>query len=251
MGSSDRKAVVAAVIPARYGSMRFPGKPLAVLCGKTVLQRVYEKAAGSAADVVMVATDDERIASAARGFGARVAMTSPDHPSGTDRIWEAVSGLDCDVVINVQGDEPFIPPEMIDRLISAMVSDPSVEMATVAVRETRANVESNPNLVKVVADNAGYAMYFSRSMLPYLREGGEETEVLRHWGVYAYRKGTLARIVSMPEGRLEKCEKLEQLRAMENGIRIKVLTTDFESIGIDTPEDLARAEKHMTEKGLK
>jgi 3-deoxy-manno-octulosonate cytidylyltransferase (CMP-KDO synthetase) len=238
-----RKTV--AVIPARYGSTRFPGKVLADLGGKPIIQHVYEKAKASIADEVYVAVDDEKVKKAVEAFGGLAVMTKPEHPSGTDRIREAVQGVEADVIINIQGDEPLIPVSVIDELIQRMTANSDIEMGTVAVPCGRNEVADNPNVVKVILDNAGYALYFSRSMLPFLRDGGEETEVLRHWGIYAYRRDILDRFVTLPEGRLEKCEKLEQLRALENGIRIMVLKSNLESIGIDTPEDLVEAEKKL------
>ena len=242
------KIKTAAVIPARYGSTRFPGKVLAELCGKPMIQWVYEKAAASIADEVIIATDEPKVAKVVEGFGGKAVMTSPDHPSGTDRISEAVQGLDCDIIINVQGDEPLIPTSVIDGLIRKMQEDASIEMGTVAVPRLRSEIENEPNKVKVVFDERNFALYFSRSMLPYLREGGKDTKTYLHWGIYAYRRETLDRFVRLPEGRLESCEKLEQLRALENGIRIYVMLSDLESIGVDTPEDLKRAEMKIREK---
>lgn len=242
------KIRTAAVIPARYGSTRFPGKVLAELCGKPMIQWVYEKAAASIADEVIIATDEPKVAKVVEGFGGKAVMTSPDHPSGTDRISEAVQGLDCDIIINVQGDEPLIPTSVIDGLIRKMQDDASIEMGTVAVPRLRSEIENDPNKVKVVFDERNFALYFSRSMLPYLREGGKDTKTYLHWGIYAYRRETLDRFVRLPEGRLESCEKLEQLRALENGIRIYVMLSDLESIGVDTPEDLKRAEMKIREK---
>ena len=242
------KIKTAAVIPARYGSTRFPGKVLAELCGKPMIQWVYEKAAASIADEVIIATDEPKVAKVVEGFGGRAVMTSPNHPSGTDRISEAVQGLDCDIIINVQGDEPLIPTSVIDGLIRKMQEDASIEMGTVAVPRLRSEIENDPNKVKVVFDERNFALYFSRSMLPYLREGGKDTKTYLHWGIYAYRRETLDRFVRLPEGRLESCEKLEQLRALENGIRIYVMLSDLESIGVDTPEDLKRAEMKIREQ---
>jgi len=242
------KIKTAAVIPARYGSTRFPGKVLAELCGKPMIQWVYEKAAASIADEVIIATDEPKVAKVVEGFGGRAVMTSPNHPSGTDRISEAVQGLDCDIIINVQGDEPLIPTSVIDGLIRKMQEDASIEMGTVAVPRMRSEIENDPNKVKVVFDERNFALYFSRSMLPYLREGGKDTKTYLHWGIYAYRRETLDRFVRLPEGRLESCEKLEQLRALENGIRIYVMLSDLESIGVDTPEDLKRAEMKIREQ---
>ncbi len=242
------KIKTAAVIPARYASTRFPGKVLAELCGKPMIQWVYEKAAASIADEVIIATDEPKVARAVEGFGGRAVMTSPNHPSGTDRISEAVQGLDCDIIINVQGDEPLIPTSVIDGLIRKMQEDASIEMGTVAVPRLRSEMENDPNKVKVVFDDHNFALYFSRSMVPYLREGGRDAVTYLHWGIYAYRRETLDRFVRLPEGRLESCEKLEQLRALENGIRIYVMLSDLESIGVDTPEDLRRAEMKIREK---
>lgn len=238
-----------AVIPARYGSMRFPGKVLALLGGKPIVQWVWENTCRSRADRVIIATDDEKVMSVAKAFGAECVMTSPHHPSGSDRIWEAIQGIDADVIINVQGDEPLMPHEVVDSMIDAMNEASAPDMATVAVPCARVDFENNPNMVKAVFDDNGFAMYFSRSMIPYFRDGGEDTEVFRHWGIYAYRSAALERFVSLPEGRLEKCEKLEQLRALENGMRIKVILTEFQSIGIDTPEDLENAEKFIAKHG--
>ena len=242
------KIKTAAVIPARYGSTRFPGKVLAELCGKPMIQWVYEKAAASIADEVIIATDEPKVAKVVEGFGGRAVMTSPNHPSGTDRISEAVQGLDCGIIINVQGDEPLIPTSVIDGLIRKMQEDASIEMSTVAVPRLRSEIENDPNKVKVVFDERNFALYFSRSIVPYLREGGKDAKTYLHWGIYGYRRETLERFVRLPEGRLESCEKLEQLRALENGIRIYVMLSDLESIGVDTPEDLKRAEMKIREK---
>ena len=236
------------VIPARYGSSRFPGKVLADLLGKPVIQHVYEKAAGSKADAVLIAADDERVIAAVNGFGGKAVMTSPSHNSGTDRIYEAVADEDYDIIINVLGDEPLIPSKVIDELIDLMKSHPEYETATVAVPAKREEV-SDPNRVKVVFNASGRALYFSRSVIPYLREGGEEAGVYRHWGIYAYRKDVLSRFVQLPGSSLENCEKLEQLRALENGISIHVMVVDeLESLGVDTPEDLKLVEKTLREK---
>ena len=242
--SQDRVAVV---IPSRYASTRFPAKPLAMLCGKPMVQHVYEKAAASSADLTVVATDHQAIYNTVTGFGGRAVMTAESHPSGTDRIAEAVSrlGEEVDIVINVQGDEPLIPTAVIDELIAIMKCDPSIEMATVAVPGNRNTMTENN--VKVVFGEDRFALYFSRSLIPFWRKGGVEAPVYLHWGIYAYRKATLDRFVALPPGRLENCEKLEQLRALENGIRIYVHLSELESIGIDTPEDLVRAEKKLQE----
>ena len=238
----------AVIIPARMGSMRFPGKVLADLGGKPVIQHVWENAMRSTADSVTIAADDPRVEQAVKAFGGHVVMTKPSHPSGSDRVWEAAQSNDAELIVNVQGDEPFLPHEVIDDLIDAMHGPDAPAMGTVVLPCSRADIAANPNLPKVVLTSDDYALYFSRSMIPYLREGGEETEVYRHWGIYAYRRETLAKFVSLPEGRLERCEKLEQLRALENGIRIKVIRTSFDSIGIDTPDDLVRAQEFLARK---
>ena len=238
----------AVIIPARMGSMRFPGKVLADLGGKPVIQHVWENAMRSKADSVTVAADDPRVEQAVKAFGGNVVMTKPSHPSGSDRVWEAAQSNDAELIVNVQGDEPFLPHEVIDDLSDAMHGPDAPAMGTVVLPCSRADIAANPNLPKVVLTSDDYALYFSRSMIPYLREGGEETEVYRHWGIYAYRRETLAKFVSLPEGRLERCEKLEQLRALENGIRIKVIKTSFDSIGIDTPDDLVRAQEFLARR---
>ena len=237
----------AVIIPARYASTRFPGKPLAPLAGKPMIRHVCEKAAASKAGLVAVATDDRRIADAVESFGGRAVMTSPAHPSGTDRIAEALTilGGGYDLVVNVQGDEPLIPTSVIDELIDVMRADPTLPMATVAVPGDRATMTENN--VKVVFGSDGNALYFSRSMIPFLRSGGADCGVWLHWGIYAYRRSTLEKFVALPPGKLENAEKLEQLRALENGIAIRVVTSDLQSIGVDTPEDLAAAEKRLRE----
>ena len=235
----------AVIIPARYASTRFPGKPLAMLAGKPMIRHVYEKAAASSADLVAVATDDRRIADAVESFGGVAVMTSVDHPSGTDRIAEAWKKLggDAGIIINVQGDEPLIPTSVIDELIAVMKQDGNLPMATVAVPGSRETMTENN--VKVVFGADGNALYFSRSMIPFLRRGGEECGVWLHWGIYAYRAETLERFVTLPPGKLENAEKLEQLRALENGIAIRVVTSNLQSVGVDTPEDLAAAEARL------
>ena len=254
-----------AVIPARLASTRFPEKVIAELGGKPIIQWVWERTAKSRADRVLIATDSEKVKAIAEGFGAEAVigsgrtadvrihsraesvMTSPNHPSGSDRIWEAAKNIECDVIINVQGDEPFMKPEVINSLIDVMAGADQPDMATVVVPSTRAEIASNPNLPKVVVGADGSALYFSRSEIPFLRTGGTDMPLYRHWGIYAYRRAALERFVSLPESPLEKCEKLEQLRALENGMKIKVVKTHFQSIGIDTPEDLVRAENYLRE----
>ena len=234
-----------AVIPARYASTRFPGKVLAMLGGKPIIQHVWERAVQSKADDVLIAVDEQKVYDAVVGFGGKAVMTAKNHPTGSDRIWEVAQKSDAEAIINIQGDEPFVKPEVIDSLIDAITSPSAPDMATVVVPCPRKEFENNPNMVKVVLTSDLHALYFSRSMIPFLRVGGTETETYRHWGIYAYRRPALERFVSLPEGKLEQCEKLEQLRALENGMRIKVIVTPYSSIGIDTPEELAKAEAFL------
>ena len=241
-------AKVLSVIPARFGSTRFPGKVLANLGGKPIIQHVWERAVCSKSDEVVIAVDDPKVFEAVQAFGGNAVMTSPDHPTGSDRIWEVACKRDADIIINIQGDEPFVKPSVIDELIDSLKTDTVPDMATVVVPCPRAEFENNPNMVKVVLSADSYALYFSRSMIPFLRVGGKEMETYRHWGIYGYRRSTLERFVSLPEGKLEQCEKLEQLRALENGMRIKVIQTNFETIGIDTPEDLRQAEEFLAQR---
>jgi 3-deoxy-manno-octulosonate cytidylyltransferase (CMP-KDO synthetase) len=236
------------IIPARYASSRFPGKPLALINGKPMVQWVYERVQSSEVRDLVVATDDERIARCVRDFGGRVVMTSPDHASGTDRCGEAALSLepnDNDVVINIQGDEPLISPKEIHLLASAF-EDRSVQIATLVNPFTDATVLQNPNVVKVVMAKNGNVLYFSRLPIPYLREGGTPpTQYYRHIGVYAYRYGVLKQIVQLPTSGLENSEKLEQLRWLENGYTIRALACDYQGIGVDTPEDLDNVECRM------
>jgi 3-deoxy-manno-octulosonate cytidylyltransferase (CMP-KDO synthetase) len=205
---------------------------------------VCEKAAASSADMVLVATDDSRIFDTVEASGYKAAMTRSDHPSGTDRIYEAISGTDAQIIINVQGDEPLIPTSVINELIKVMQDNPDLPMATVAVKLEREFI-NDPNKVKVIFGKDQRAIYFSRAPIPFLRDGGTPTPAYLHWGIYAYRKDILERFVQLPPGKLENSEKLEQLRALENGIGIKVITTVLTTIGVDTPEDLARAEASL------
>lgn len=240
---------VIAVIPARYGSTRFPGKPLALIAGKPMIQRVYECAReAQAIDEVIVATDDERIADVVAGFGGQAVMTSCEHQTGTDRIAEAIRNMPGEIILNVQGDEPLLPIEVLDGLVQAMQNS-AADMGTVAVPFGLTERDpGDPNAVKVVIDAQGYALYFSRALIPFGREGSCVVEPLLHWGLYAYRRGFLDRFVGWPRGRLEACEMLEQLRALENGARIMVVTTEHQSAGVDVPEDVARVEALLRER---
>lgn len=240
----------AGIIPARYASTRFPGKPLARLGGQPVIQHVYEKVAETLGEAY-VATDDERIAAAVEAFGGQAVMTRADHKSGTDRIEEAVENLGCqaDVIINVQGDEPFIAQEQIETLCR-LFDDPQTQIGTIGKPFADMEAVASPNSPKIVLDRQGYAMYFSRSIIPYVR-GVEQAAwnrhhtFLKHLGIYAYRREVLREVTLLPQSPLELAESLEQLRWLENGYRIKVGITDTETIGIDTPEDLARAEAFL------
>jgi len=231
------------MIPARYESTRLPGKPLALIQGKPMIQHVYERTrAVDLVDRVLVATDDARIATAVRDFGGEVVMTSPQHQSGTDRIAEAAGGLDADIIVNVQGDLPFLEPGMVRAAVELLREDTALPMATVKAPIREAREMANPNVVKVVTDRDGYALYFSRSPLPYWRGVANNGALgYKHIGLYAYRREFLLRLARLAPTPLEQAEKLEQLRALEWGFRIKVAETTCEGIEVDTPQDLERA----------
>ena len=238
------------IIPARYASTRFPGKPLALLGGKTVIERVYSQAS-SVLDDCYVATDDERIFDAVTSFGGRAVMTSVAHRSGTDRIAEAMEkiGDDHDVVVNIQGDEPFIRQEQITALCHCF-DEAETQIATLGKPFGDIASVDNPNSPKIVVDNRGFALYFSRSVIPFVRGVVHEEWLghypfLKHLGLYAYRSEVLREITRLPQSSLEKAESLEQLRWLQNGYRIRVALTDMETVGIDTPEDLQRAEEFL------
>jgi 3-deoxy-manno-octulosonate cytidylyltransferase (CMP-KDO synthetase) len=239
-----------AIIPARYASTRFPGKPLAMLGGKTVIQRVYEQAS-AVLEEAYVATDDERIYQAVEAFGGCAVMTRADHKSGTDRLEEAATkiGTDADVIINIQGDEPFIQKSQIETLKGLFEND-ETQIGTLGKPFENMEAVQNPNSPKIVCDRRGFALYFSRSVIPYVR--GEEPvnwlnhfPYLKHLGIYAYRRQVLHEVTQLPQSSLEKAESLEQLRWLENGYRIRVGITNVETVGIDTPEDLQRAEEFL------
>ena len=238
------------IIPARYASTRFPGKPLALLGGKPVIQHVYEKVA-AVLETAYVATDDERIYDVVKAFGGQVVMTRTDHKSGTDRIEEAIEkiGGEWDVVVNVQGDEPFVAKSQLDTICHCF-DDPTTQIATLGKPFESMEAVQNPNSPKIVVDNMGFAMYFSRSVIPYVR-GKEKSSwlthypFLKHLGIYAYRKDVLRQVTQLPQSSLEIAESLEQLRWLQNGFKIKVGTTDVETVGIDTPQDLERAEEFL------
>lgn len=241
-----------AIIPARYASTRFPGKPLAVLGGKTVIQRVYEQAI-SILPEAYVATDDDRIFQAVESFGGRAVMTRADHKSGTDRIEEAAEkiGTDADVIINIQGDEPFVQASQILTL-QHLFDAKETQIGTLGKRFDSMDAVMNPNSPKIVCDRRGFALYFSRNVIPYLRgrdvqDWLEHFPYLKHLGIYAYRREVLREVTTLPQSPLEMAESLEQLRWLENGYRIRVGLTDEETVGIDTPDDLRRAEEFLAQ----
>ncbi|MBU3665155.1 MAG: 3-deoxy-manno-octulosonate cytidylyltransferase [Chthoniobacterales bacterium] len=240
-------SAVTAIIPARWASTRFPGKPLVELHGKPLVQHVWERARrAKCVDHVIIATDDMRIAEAAFDFGAEVALTSPRHPTGTDRLAEVARKLKSSpVILNVQGDEPDISPSTIDRLARALQADPALGMVTAANPVTDPADVHNPNVVKVVTDLSGRALYFSRSVIPHDRDGRGGVRYLRHQGIYGYRRKVLLDFVKWKPTPLEKAEKLEQLRALEHGVPIGVIVVRHGSVGVDAPDDVAKAERAL------
>ena len=241
-----------ALIPARFGSTRFPGKPLADICGKPLIQRVYEQARQvQELDGLWVATDDQRIRDCVESFGGRAVLTRPDHPSGSDRLAEAAHLLDLapeDLVVNIQGDQPLFPPDLIGKLAAPLRRDPEAVMVTPARQITDPAAAANPNVVKVVFDRRHRALYFSRSPLPCWRDA-DQPYWYRHLGIYAYRVGFLQEFVHLPPGRWEDAEKLEQLRALEHGFPIHIVETAGDTLEVDTPEDLRRAEAYFKDRG--
>lgn len=241
------------VIPARYGSTRLPGKPLALIAGKAMIQRIYEQClAAELLSAVVVATDDARIIEAVEAFGGRAVMTRSDHISGTDRVAEAVAGIDGAIVVNIQGDQPFVTPAMIDETVRPLLDDPGLDIATLRYRITNEADLGDPGVVKVVADLRGRALYFSRSLVPYPREAVEHG-VYEHVGLYAYRREALLRITQLAPTVLERVEALEQLRWLEHGLAIHVADSTapdmaFHGFSVDTPQDAARAEAMLRER---
>lgn len=238
------------VIPARWASTRFPAKMIALIAGKPLIQRVVEQARRSKLlDEVIVATDDKRIADCVAAVGGRAVMTRPDHPSGTDRVAEVVRKIRCDIVVNIQGDEPLVSPTVIDQLARALARDRSASMATLAQAASAEDLD-NANVVKMIVNRQGRAIYFSRHAIPYVRDAANESmterlkrfRFLKHPGMYAYRRDFLLKLVRLPPSPLELAERLEQLRVIENGYAIKVVETAHASIGVDTLEDVARVE---------
>jgi len=254
------KPSIVAVIPARFGSTRFPGKSLALIQGKPMIQWVYERTKRSQQlGRVIVATDDERIRQAVAAFGGEAVMTAASHATGTDRIAEVARGLSCDLVVNVQGDEPLIRHEMIDEAILPLAGDPTIPMGTLARRITDQRETVDPNVVKVVFDAKGFALYFSRAPIPWDRDRWAGRTALhelpdgglqyKHIGLYVYRREFLLAYASLPPTPLEGIEKLEQLRALERGHRIRVVLTEHESFGVDIPDDLSKILQHLAEGG--
>jgi 3-deoxy-manno-octulosonate cytidylyltransferase (CMP-KDO synthetase) len=247
---------ITAVIPARYASLRFPGKALALIDGKPMIQHVYERTArATLVSEVIVATDDERIRQAVISFGGNCRMTRSDHETGTDRLAEVAEGLEAEIIVNVQGDEPLISPEMIDQAIRPFLSDPGLRMGTLKTRIKCLHDFLSPNVVKVVCDREDNALYFSRSPLPFFRDKWQDLKddsfasgkllCYKHVGLYVYRRDFLVEFAAMSPTFLEVAEKLEQLRAVEHGVRIRVVETEFESIGVDTPDDLIKARERF------
>ena len=234
------------VIPARYAATRFEGKVLATLYGKPVIQHVWEKAKKAhTLDELIVAADDERIIKAVESFGGKATLTAKEHPSGTDRLREVVNPLDVNIVVNVQADEPLLHPSMIDELVTALQQDKEIVMATLMKKIDNTEEINNPNVVKVVVDKDNFALYFSRATIPYHKQVDARC-YYKHIGLYSYTKDFLFTFVNMPRSFLEKTEELEQLRALENGYKIKVLETSYNTVGIDTPEDLQKAEQILS-----
>ncbi len=250
---------VTAVIPARYASTRFPGKPLAEILGKPMIEHVYRRTVtAKTVDRVIIATDDQRIFDCVTAFGGEVMMTRDDHPSGTDRLAEVAAAIESDLIVNVQGDEPLIVPQMIDEAVRPLLDDPGLQMGTLCGRIDKIEDYLSTNVVKVVCDRHNRALYFSRAPIPHPRDipASElparlaELGARRHIGLYVYRREFLLRYPQLPQTPLEILESLEQLRAMENGIDLHVATTEFDCHGVDTPEDLQRVEALMRREKL-
>jgi len=246
------KRDIVCIIPSRYESSRFPGKPLADLCGKPMIQHVYERVAkAQAVPYVAVATDDERIFTAVKKFGGNVVMTSATHRSGTDRISEAVKSLNLSadaIVVNIQGDQPIFEPVQVDEVIQPLIDDPAVVMSTLIYKIILDEEISHPHAVKVVFDSENNALYFSRATIPYVRDKKLKTDYYKHHGIYAYRRDFLDTFTKLPEGKLEKLEALEQLRALEYGYKIKVVITPYDSVEVDNQQELERVRRILTER---
>lgn len=239
---------VIGIIPARYSSVRFEGKVLAKISGKPMIQHVWERAKQALVlDDLLIACDNELVANAAKEFGARIVMTSKGHPSGTDRISEVINPLDVKIVVNIQADEPLIHPSMIDGVARSLLENNSICMSTVMKKIEDKDVLNDPNVVKVVVDKNNFALYFSRAAIPFYAQNSEVKEPVyyKHIGLYGYTKDFLFTYRNLPVSNLEKIEKLEQLRVLEEGFRIKVIETKFDTIGVDTPEDLEKVKSYL------
>jgi 3-deoxy-manno-octulosonate cytidylyltransferase (CMP-KDO synthetase) len=249
MSASSPKVVI--VIPARYASTRLPGKPLVMLAGKPMVQRVYEQArmAKSASNVI-VATDDERIVKAVESFGGEARMTRPDHRTGTERIAEVAAHSEGDVFVNVQGDEPLLDPQAVDTAVNALLEEPVAAISTVAVPIKTPSDIMDPNIVKTVLDFDGNALYFSRAPIPWVRDSAAHVAVrhLKHLGLYVFQREALLEYPTLPQGELEKIEQLEQLRWMENGWKIRVAEVEHDAVSVDVPADVERVEKLLQQK---
>lgn len=242
---------IIAIIPARYASTRFPGKPLASINGKPLIQHVWERVSKSKSlKRIIVATDDERIFKKVKEFGGEGWMTLSNHATGTDRISEVAKNIDADIIVNVQGDEPLIEPDVIDEAVKPFINNPEILMATLKTRITNNEELKDPNVVKVVTDINGFALYFSRFPIPYVRDTVSQPSPAhyKHIGIYVYKKDFLLKFAQMKPTLLEEAEKLEQLRALENGYKIKVVETEYNSIGVDTEEDLERVKEILRKK---
>jgi 3-deoxy-manno-octulosonate cytidylyltransferase (CMP-KDO synthetase) len=252
MASSESTKVLA-VIPARHASSRFPGKPLASIAGKVMIQHVVERVArAQLVSRIVVATEDARIKSAVEGFGGEAIITRSDHRTGTDRVAEVATHLNAEIYVNVQGDEPLIDPGTVDAVVSAMLEDAAIDLATPCAAIAEPNDIMDPNVVKVVRDFDGNALYFSRAPVPWVRDTAE-TVAARHWkhlGLYGFRRDALLEFPTLPPGELERLEQLEQLRWLENGFRMRIVETDYDAVSVDVPADVARVEKLLFGQNL-
>lgn len=246
------KRDVVCIIPSRYESSRFPGKPLADLCGKPMIQHVYERVAqAKAVPYVAVATDDERIFTAVKKFGGNAIMTATTHRSGTDRISEAIKSLNLPanaIVVNIQGDQPIFEPVQVDEVIGPLIDDPAIVMSTLIYKIILDEEITHPHAVKVVFDHKNFALYFSRATIPFVRGGALKADYYKHHGIYAYRRDFLDTFTRLPEGQLEKLEALEQLRALEYGYKIKIVITHHDSVEVDNEQELDRVRRILTGK---
>jgi 3-deoxy-manno-octulosonate cytidylyltransferase (CMP-KDO synthetase) len=249
--TNSETSTVLIVIPARYGSVRFPGKPLAEILGKPMIQHVFERArTAQRATRVVVATEDERIKIAVKKAGGEAILTRADHRTGTDRVAEVAAHVAADIYINVQGDEPLIDPGTVDAVAGAMIEDEAIQLCTPCSAITQKNDIMDPNVVKVVLDFDGNGLYFSRAPIPWVRDTGSSVAA-RHWkhiGIYGYRRDTLLEFPTLPPGELERLEQLEQLRWLENGFRMRVVETEYDPVSVDVPSDIERVEKILRER---